>query len=198
MTVGAAAAGQPSRRPRRRPAVSRPAARPRLDVLAGTVDDVVHRAGGWLADRALAGWNVEVLVAVPELDETAARPLRILGASASSLRHEPSTNRSTRADAVAVAADLFTMDARIRDRVLHAYDRDLLEVTVWGEAIPTELSARFASVEHVLSSAAQAFKAHALRAAAPVATHSVGGIELFCSGALRGLADDLIPAASGG
>jgi hypothetical protein len=197
MTVDVANGGRPSRRPRRKPAVDRPAARRRLDVLAGTVDDVVHRAGGWLADRALAGWDVEVLVADPGLDATTVRPLQILGASACSLRDESSSHRRPRADAVAVAADLFTADAQIRERVVHAYDKDLLEVIVWGDVIPTELSARFATVEHVLSSAAQAFKAHAMRAATPFATHPVGVTEMFCTGALRGLADDLIPAASG-
>lgn len=198
MTVGVASGGASSRRPRRRSDLNRPAARPRLDVLAETVDDVVYRAGGWLADRALAGWDVEVFVAEPGADVTEARPLRILGASVCRLHHESSSAGGTRADAVAVAAELFCADARIRDRVLYAYDKDLLEVTVWGEVMPAELMARFAPVEHVLSSAAQAFKSHALRAAAPFSPPPVGVTEMFCSGARRGLAGDLVPAASGG
>ena len=36
------------------------ATRHRLDVIAGSVPDVIRSAGGWLADRALAGWDVNV------------------------------------------------------------------------------------------------------------------------------------------
>ena len=34
----------------------------RLDVVAGSVVDVVRFAGGWLFDRAMAGWDVSVLL----------------------------------------------------------------------------------------------------------------------------------------
>src|SRR3546814_1101974 len=33
----------------------------RLDVVAPTVAEVVRNAGGWLVDRAMAGWDVTVL-----------------------------------------------------------------------------------------------------------------------------------------
>lgn len=194
MTVDVSSAGRSGRR---RPAVKRPAERHRLEVLAVTVDDVVRGAGGWLADRALAGWDVDVLVAQPILDAGAVRSLRIIGASAHVLHQD--LGARPRADAVAVSAELFTADARVRDRVLRAYDRDLVEVTVWGQVIPAELRTRLAGVEHVLSSAAQAFKGHALCAATPFAVKDqVGVTELFRTGALRGMADDLIPAAADG
>ena len=48
----------------------------RLDVVAADVADVVKFAGGWLFDRAMAGWDVTVLVA----DHPDERPLQILGA----------------------------------------------------------------------------------------------------------------------
>ena len=47
----------------------------RLDVVAADVADVVKFAGGWLFDRAMAGWDVTVLVA----DHPDERPLQILG-----------------------------------------------------------------------------------------------------------------------
>lgn len=47
----------------------------RLDVVAASAVDVVQSAGGWLYDRAMAGWEVTVLL--PQGCNT--RSLRILG-----------------------------------------------------------------------------------------------------------------------
>jgi len=55
----------------------------RLDVVAANVIDVVKFAGGWLFDRAMAGWDVTVLVA----DHVDPRPLQILGAQIIDLEH---------------------------------------------------------------------------------------------------------------
>ena len=54
-----------------------PCMRPRLTVLAPSVVEVVRSAGGWLFDRAMAGWDVTVITS----DHSDSRPLRILGAS---------------------------------------------------------------------------------------------------------------------
>ena len=50
----------------------------RLDVIAVSALDVVQSAGGWLYDRAMAGWQVTVLLP----DGSDARSLRILGVQA--------------------------------------------------------------------------------------------------------------------
>ncbi|ETB36586.1 hypothetical protein O977_01065, partial [Mycobacterium avium subsp. paratuberculosis 10-5975] len=50
----------------------------RLDVVAASTVDVVQSAGGWLYDRAMAGWEVTVLL--PHGCNT--RSLRILGVRA--------------------------------------------------------------------------------------------------------------------
>src|SRR5215208_5723706 len=50
-----------------------------LNDVAATTEDVVESAGGWLCDRAKAGWDVNVLVA----EGVDPRPLTILGATAS-------------------------------------------------------------------------------------------------------------------
>jgi hypothetical protein len=50
--------------------------RPRMTVLAESPAGAVRAAGGWLFDRALAGWEVRVLTLLPG-DR---RPLQILGA----------------------------------------------------------------------------------------------------------------------
>jgi hypothetical protein len=52
-----------------------------LNVVASTTEDVVESAGGWLCDRARAGWDVNVLVA----EGGDPRPLTILGATARDL-----------------------------------------------------------------------------------------------------------------
>ena len=53
----------------------------RLDVVAASAADAVHSAGGWLYDRAMAGWEVTVLL--PQSCDS--RPLRILGVRAMDL-----------------------------------------------------------------------------------------------------------------
>ena len=45
-----------------------------MTVIASSVTDVVASAGGWLFDRRMAGWKVDVLVA----DRVGERPLQIL------------------------------------------------------------------------------------------------------------------------
>lgn len=154
---------------------------------------MVMSAGGWLADRALAGWDIEVLIADSAVDAAEIRALKILGSTVGDLPQllEPSADLRP-VSAVAVAADLFVADPRVRDRVLHAYDRDVVEVTVWGANIPAELTARFLNVEHVLSAAAQTFKQHSLAALAAGGT-PVPAIEGFRTGARRGIGHDLEP-----
>ena len=180
-------AQQPSRR-RRGVRPSQPTPRSRLVVLAPSVGDVVTAAGGWLADRALAGWDIEVLVPASGVDHADVRALQIVGATVGDLDEVFDTGTAA---AVAVSADLFAADSHVRARVLHAYDRDIAEVTVWGADIPAELTARFVSVEHVLSSAAQVFKLHSLAAIAD--RSGVSSAEGFRTGARRGIGKDLRP-----
>ena len=88
----------------------------RLDVVAANVADVVRFAGGWLFDRAMAGWDVTVLVA----DHPDDRPLQILGAQTSTSRRSGVGRGSTRPrpQALAAAADLFGCDSRVRQGVV--------------------------------------------------------------------------------
>ncbi|WP_343575423.1 hypothetical protein [Mycobacterium sp.] len=71
----------------------------RLDVVAADVADVVTFAGGWLFDRAMAGWDVTVLVA----DHVDERPLRILGPARRRrpISSPPASPRPGRVDAAA-------------------------------------------------------------------------------------------------
>jgi hypothetical protein len=165
----------------------------RLDVVSPSVPDVVRFAGGWLVDRVMAGWDVTVLIdGAQDL-----RPLEILGVDTQDLegalemwadRPHPQT--------VAVASELFSADARVRQGVLNALDQGLTEVTLWGEHWPEELDDTVGSVRHQLSAAARAFKAQALAAIdPPVAV--VGDAETFRCGVMArpSVAADLIPAS---
>lgn len=165
----------------------------RLDVVTTNVPEVVKFAGGWLVDRVMAGWDVTVLVdGAQDL-----RPLEILGVVTQDLeaaledwsdRPHPQT--------VAVASELFSADARVRQGVLNALEHGLTEVTLWGEHCPEELDDTVGSVRHQLSAAARAFKAQALAAIDPPVT-GVGDAETFRSGVMARppVAADLIPAS---
>lgn len=138
----------------------------RLDVVAASVVDVVKCAGGWVFDRAMAGWDVTVLVPDHRGERSEDRPLQILGAQVLDLDYALATiGTRPNPQAVAVAADLFGCDERIRQGVLHALDQGVTEVTLWGETWPAELDGSVGQVKHQLSTAAQTFKAQALAAA---------------------------------
>jgi len=129
----------------------------RLDVAAASALDVVQSAGGWLYDRVMAGWEVTVLL--PHGCDS--RPLRILGLRALDLESAiDSTSQS-----LAVSAEVFAADARVRDRVLRALEQRLTEVALWGDGWPLRVNHGMTRVQHVLSAAARVFKGHALVAA---------------------------------
>jgi hypothetical protein len=165
----------------------------RLDVVAASVVDVVRFAGGWLFDRAMAGWDVTVLLADPADD----RPLHILGAQTMDLEHAlASVDTRPRPQALAAAADLFGCDSQVRQGVLQALDHGVTEVTMWGQRWPAELDDSVGLVQHRLSSAAQIFKGRAL-AAAGASVGSIDPTETFRSGLLAwpSVAADLVPAS---
>jgi hypothetical protein len=147
-----------------------------LIVVASSMVDVLRSAGGWMCDRARAGWDVNVLVA----DGHDERPLTILGASALDANGDLSdaVRAAVRGGGLALNAHLLTADDRIRTDVLKVLKRGLTQVTVWGEDWPTEFGRKVDPVEHKLSSAARAFKAHALGVAAAPKT-SVAPTEML-------------------
>jgi hypothetical protein len=134
----------------------------RLDVVASSPADVVCSVGGWLYDRVRAGWEVTVLL--PQQSDT--RPLQILGMQAADLDSQiPRASPGYVARGLAVSADMFASDIRIRQEVLTALDRWMTEVTLWHDGWPLAVGHRTTTVQHVLSAAARAFKRHALTAA---------------------------------
>ena len=131
----------------------------RLDVIGSDVGDVVRSVGGWLFDRVLAGWQVNVLL--PFSGD--ARALQILGVR--TLDIESELGLAVSSVGLAVGANAFAVDPRIRDTVLKALDRSLTEVTVWGQDWPLNVGRATTPVHHLLSTAARVFKGHALAAA---------------------------------
>lgn len=165
----------------------------RLDVVAADVADAVRFAGGWMYDRVMAGWDVTVLLA----DGQDARPLQILGVETSDLESALALGgERPHPQTVAVAADLFASDDRVRRGVLGALEQGLTEVTLWGDTWPAELDDSVDPVAHRLSGAARAFKTQALTAADAADAGSVIGTETFRRGVMvtPSVAADLIPA----
>ncbi|MEU1961466.1 hypothetical protein [Nocardia sp. NPDC019304] len=163
-------------------------------MVAPDIADVVRWTGGWLFDRTVAGWEVTVLMA----ERADTRPLRILGAAVLDLEQfSAAPVRETWPQAVAVAAEAYRSDGRVRDGVLDCLDRGLTEVTMWGEDLPAELDRRVGTVQHRVSSAGRAFKTCALRAAG-LATDTAGPIEVFRTAMTArthpGYGVDLVPA----
>ncbi|CAN5559082.1 hypothetical protein BH11ACT6_BH11ACT6_58300 [soil metagenome] len=164
----------------------------RLDVIAPSVVEAVQSAGGWLFDRAMAGWDVTVLVDERDHDPL---PLQILGAEVLDLEDAVAMAARPRPDALAVAAVVYGRDSRVEQGVRRALESGRTEVTLWGQAWPAELD-RTDSVEHRLSVAARAFKARALAAAA-LPVDSIAAVEVFRSGthSCCPVAADLVPAS---
>lgn len=176
----------------------------RFDVVGRSVLDVVTAAGGWLYDRATAGWDVTVMIRgncedFEDFEDTDTRPLQILGARVLDLASVlKQWQQWPHPQTIAVCAALFDGHAQVRQGVLDALEHSSTEVTLWG-AVPTELHRDVDTRQHRLSAAARAFKAQALRAAGvdPAATPGPAHIEMFRCGpaACTAVATDLSPAS---
>lgn len=150
----------------------------RLDVVAATAADVVQSAGGWLYDRVMAGWEVTALLT----HECDARPLRILGVQAWGPGAAIAVTGST-SQTLAVSAEAFGADPRVREKVLNSLDDRLTEVALWGEGWPLGVNRTMTRAQHVLSAAALRFKRYALSAAG-IPSDSIDSIEtLLCDAA---------------
>jgi hypothetical protein len=177
-------------RPRRRShaETSRPF-RYQLNVIAASVADVVQSAGGWLFDRRMAGWEVNILLS----EQNDAQALRILGATTVDLRSGLASflRGPERAAGLAVAADLLAIDESIQTEVLEAVRSGLTEVALWGDSRPADVGGQVDSTEYRLSAAARVFKGHAL-AAAGLLDLEVGHTERLYRSGYQPLDSDLI------
>jgi hypothetical protein len=149
-----------------------------LHVIGPNAPAIVGCVGGWLFDRAMAGWEVTVFVR----DFHNAWPLRILGVRAddygsalASIEHCPGHR------GLAVAAEVYDDDASIRGLVCEALRGRTCEVTIWCDVRPTGLAAQLPIASHRLGPAAGAFKKHALAAATVIPAAKAEGPEVFYS-----------------
>lgn len=131
-----------------------------MDVITGSVLELVRCAGGWLFDRAMTGWHVTVLVD----GDPDARPLNILGAQAVNLRSALSVRRRW-PSTIAVHSELLRTDKAVHEHTRIA-GRERTEIILWGAGDPGVLNNTCIDMKHKLSSAAVVYKVHALAAAA--------------------------------
>jgi hypothetical protein len=150
--------------------------RPRLTAIAASPADVVRAAGGWLFDQAIAGWDVNVLTAQPGDP----RPLRILGTRSHALDAVLASRVPLGAclRGIAVAADLYDADERVRQITRTALMASPAELLLWGDPDRAERDGDVATVRYQPSLAARAFKAQAL-AAARVCGEMTTDVEVF-------------------
>ncbi len=146
----------------------------RLDVVAVATRDVVQTAGGWLFDRVMAGWQVNVLLP-PGCD---ARPLRVLGAQVLDVAADFPLS-GPMSQGLAVSVEAYTADDRVRALVRKALHSQRTEVALWGEdwslgSLGTVFG--MTRTHYKLSVAARAFKGQALRVAG-IPCLSIGSTE---------------------
>jgi hypothetical protein len=130
----------------------------------------------------MAGWDVTVLV--PEVED--ALPLKILGADVLKVGSTwVSWKERPRVHGLAVAADLFDRDPRVKQGVIHALEHGLPEVILWGEDWPEGLVRSCGNVRHELSGAARMFKSYAVNAASGRELVSGNQFETFECGTIE-------------
>ena len=137
------------------------ATRHRLTVLAIDAIDVVISAGGFVFDRASSGWEIDVYLAEPG----DIRPLRILGVNARELLPNTLAAPTEWPDALMISGELYKANRDVCRYFDAASHSQLTEVAIWGGERPAALASDVRRVEHQLSIAARAFKAHSLKAA---------------------------------
>ncbi|EHB45741.1 hypothetical protein MycrhDRAFT_6489 [Mycolicibacterium rhodesiae JS60] len=150
-----------SRRPRRTDAqvTAEPVPLHELHIVTVSVADAVQWIGGWLTDRALAGWEVSVF-APESVDPTT---LRILGAS-----HRPLSEIAFTTDVdriqpvVSVDAAIACAEPDLWDELCRRYAPQASRILFWGQLPDVAVDADIVPTDYRMSSAANAFKMHAL------------------------------------
>lgn len=146
----------------------------KLVVLAPGTTDAVSAAGGIIVDALRIGWRVEAYLET----ESDARALQILGLDGHVLparfdfeAHWP--------DAVIFAASMYDRHRGVRRFLTDAARRHGANVAAWGGSWSAAPGSA-ADINHRLSSAARAFKHHAMKAAG--AAGPAGPVETFHGG----------------
>jgi hypothetical protein len=96
----------------------------RVAVVGISASDVVEHAGGFLCDRALAGWEVAAFVA----DSSNSWPLQIIGSNAGDLDVGLALRNRSYPQALVVARRLHDRDYRVRAVVLRTLNLGVTQV----------------------------------------------------------------------
>jgi hypothetical protein len=134
-----------------------------LDVVTPCIVDAVTFIGGWIFDHATNGWDVRVLTS----DHRDIRPLQILGAAVEqrSQLGNPTNLGANDTSVVAVATSTFATDPRAGAKSLATLAASANRTLLWGLPRPADAELSMAATTYDLSTAAVAFKRHALQAA---------------------------------
>jgi hypothetical protein len=143
---------------RDRPAIRGRATPAKLVVVAVDTADSVSAAGGLIFDAIRAGWKVDIYLESPG----DGRALQILGARSVELP-EVFEFESNWPDAILLSAVMHERHRGVQRLVATSLRRHVSEIAVWGGSI-SGINAKAGS-EHRLSTAARAFKPHAMHAA---------------------------------
>lgn len=133
----------------------------RFQVMAAGIADAVMSIGGLIFDRAMAGWDVSVVVDGEPDRGVDHRPIKILGARV--VTRSPDAD-DDRPNLLAVATDLMIRSDAVRRRVLEVGKGGETAVLLWGRHHPTTFGRTFVAARHQPSAAAQVFKYQALMA----------------------------------
>ncbi len=143
-----------------------------FQVVAANIADAVMSIGGLIFDRAMAGWDVSVIVDQDSDRGIDDRPIRILGGRVTRrLAHPNRAEVLPRPHLLAVATDVMVKSDALRQRVLAVGNDKEADVLLWGRHHPTNLNCTFVAVRHRPSAAAQVFKSQALAAGGALVTH---------------------------
>lgn len=163
-----------------------------LNVAGSGVGDLVSGVGGWLFDRAMAGWNVRVALTEPGEDAA----LRILGVKTVEVKGlwQSMAGGPEHVAMTLIATDRFDADDDVRLRGLTALRAGASTLAFWGAGGPGQLGRQVHRAQYRMSAAARAFKAHALTAAGRAA-EPVDPVETIfrCGHASRVMDTELVP-----
>jgi hypothetical protein len=135
-----------------------------FQVVARNIADAVMSIGGLIFDRAMAGWDVSVVVDGEFDGAVDDRPIQILGARLAKRMSGPNYARALpRPHTLAVATDVMVKSDSVRRHVF-ALGNDSETVLLWGRHHPTNFPRAFVAARHQPSAAAHLFKSHALLA----------------------------------
>ncbi len=136
-----------------------------FQVVARNIADAVVSIGGLIFDRAMAGWDVSVVVDGDIDGAVDDQPIRILGAHLA--KRMPGPNYAAalpRPHMLAVATDVMIKSDAVRRHVLALGNDSETDVLLWGRHHPTNFARTFVAARHRPSAAAHIFKSHALLA----------------------------------